>query len=160
MGGNWQGDHKPDLFLNYNIEANPFSRLLQIGEPYTHYFDSLKDRWLQLAQTTLSESAIAARLDSYVGQFEASGAWKREYSRWNNNPVPLTPILAEEIDYVKTWYHRSFAKLEATFGNASGIEQALGETPGATVRYNLAGQRVGLDYKGLVIDGRKKIFIK
>lgn len=156
LGGWWQGDHMPDSFLDYHLSANPFGRLLECD---TTYLDDLKERWQQLSTTILSECSLAARLDAYAAQFEASGAWNREYARWNNNPVPLTTRIDEETDYVKQWIHNSFAIMESTFGTtAAGISQPQASPSHTPRRYNLFGQPVGADYKGIVIeDGKKKV---
>lgn len=92
-----------------------------------------------------------------------SGAWEREYDKWNGNPVPLKRDLSEEVAYVKDWYHRNATYLRdyVFLGVESEIRDMLSdknEKQGRKTVYNMAGQRVSSSYKGLVIiDGRKQM---
>lgn len=155
MGGMYDGSHVPDNFVDYRILVYPFARLLEAD---TEYLDDMRSRWQLLSKTTLSEDSITARLDNYAQQFVASGAWERERARWNNDPVPLD--LAEELDYVKTWYHRSFATMESNFGSGVTNIGLPTQDSGSTPRYNLQGQRVGRGYKGIVIENHRKRLVK
>jgi len=129
-------------------------------------FKSLvSDRWKELRGNILSPVTLDARLDAYTDQLDKSGAWRREYDKWNGNPVPLKQKVSEEVNYVKDWYRRNMAYLDDVVykGIVSGVEH--GRLDGhddkeQTAVYNLAGQRVSRDYKGLVIVQGKKLVRK
>lgn len=50
---------------------------------------ALGERWKELSAGILSQDNFERRLDHYAKKFRASGAWQREYDKWNLNPVPL-----------------------------------------------------------------------
>ena len=70
---------------------------------------------MNLYSTMLHPKNIEKRLDEYSDAFLTSGAWEREYNKWNGNPVPLKQSIAEELDYVKDWYGRNYEFLRDTF---------------------------------------------
>lgn len=64
--------------------------------------------------------------------------------------VEQTPSAKDQVRYVRT--------LVYTTATATGITSVAANTAKSGVRYNIAGQRVGNDFKGLVIEnGQKKI---
>lgn len=87
-----------------------------------------------------------------------SGAWQRERSRWNDNPVPLQENIYDELDYVKNWYSKNHAYLCAEF--KSDITTSIEETARqqTAVAHTLVGHRVDVKsmQKGIyIIDGKK-----
>ena len=54
--------------------------------------------------------------------FALSGAWEREYQRWNGDPVPLTQNIDDELDYVADWYDRNYAELCRQLGVPSSAD--------------------------------------
>ena len=120
----------------------------------------MADRWRSLRQSTLSNQAVFARLDDYARKFSESGAWAREYAKWNGNPVELKENLDDELNYVKDWYETNAKNLDTViFNGVGGIENIINDselqdTDGCA--YNVLGQRVGDGYKGIVIKNHRK----
>lgn len=164
LGGDWKGDYADYMTGNDLVRSAELTRRFWDGN--LALFKSLaSDRWKALRQTILSEETFDARLDAYARMFEESGAWEREYNKWNGNPVPLKRDLSEEIAYVKDWYHRNAAYQDDYVyrGVESGIEQVVSpesRRQEPKTIYNMAGQRVGPGYKGLVIVGGCKQMIR
>ena len=112
-----------------------------------------------------SADSIAERLDRYANMFEASGAWEREYNKWNMDPVPLRASVEEETDYVKHWYVKNHESLCSQFGTVpvyTAIDEARASVPAAAV-YTIDGRKVNQSdphrlQKGIyIIEGRKVI---
>lgn len=111
MGGEWEGSYHNYVADNDMImKVKPFERLWNGN--INNYRTAVADRWRQLHKTLLSEEAFNARVDAYVKAFVESGAWNREYYRWNGSPVFLKKDLNEEADYIKTWYKNNCENLE------------------------------------------------
>ncbi len=107
LGGSWDGTYN-DVLVSFDRFSNvpPFNRL--ILQNMDGFMDSVKHRWVTLYSTLFLPKNIEKRLDEYADAFLTSGAWEREYAKWNGNPVPLKPSIAEELDYVKDWYGRNY----------------------------------------------------
>ena len=104
---------------------------------------------------------IASRLDHYAETFVSSGAWKREYAKWNGNPVPLCEDIADELAYVKDWYEQNHEHLGQQMGTiiTTGIsdvsaQQDIGEV------YALDGRRTGMLRKGVYIARGRKVVVR
>ena len=120
----------------------------------------MANRWRELYATVLSEESFNARLDAYAEAFTASGAWQREWRKWNGNPVVLHQDIGEEVAYVKDWYRRNCLHLNNDMfeGIASGVGEVDGPSADdAETVYDLMGQKVNAAYKGIVIKGGKKM---
>lgn len=48
-----------------------------------HSQELLRQRWLRLRQSVLSDQALTQRIDNYLHQLEDSGAYSREQKRWD-----------------------------------------------------------------------------
>ena len=83
------------------------------------FHGTMKKRWQELLSSTMSPESFNRRLDNYALSFKSSGAWQREFEKWNNNPVPL--YIDDELDYVKTWYANNVNELNKLLGVSSGI---------------------------------------
>ena len=162
LGGGWNGDYADIMTDQRLVRSAELTRRLWEGN-LAAFKSLVSDRWKALRESILSEEVLNARLDDYAQQFMASGAWEREYDKWNGNPVPLKRDLSEEVAYVKDWYHRNATYLrDYVFrGVESEIRDVLSDKndkQGRKTVYNMAGQRVSSSYKGLVIvDGRKQM---
>ncbi len=106
LGGSWDGSYN-DTFISFNrIEKRfPFNKL--IPQNMDGFMDDVVCSWFRLYSTLFLPQNIEKRLDEYSDAFLTSGAWEREYNKWNENPVPLKQSITEEIDYVKDWYRRN-----------------------------------------------------
>lgn len=164
LGGNWDGKHNETLAtINaYNSRA-PFNRL--VGRNVDGFVDRLTELWEAYYATLFHPDSIAERLDRYANMFEASGAWEREYNKWNMDPVPLRASVEEETDYVKHWYVKNHESLCSQFGTVpvyTAIDEARESVPGAAV-YTIDGRKVNQSDphrlpKGIyIIEGRKII---
>ena len=128
-----------------------------------NYRTAVAERWRDLHATTLSENALNARLDAYAKAFTESGAWQREYDKWNNNPVALQKDITKEVDYAKDWYRRNCANLDDNIFH--GITAGIANVSTATATksdatFNLMGQKVDDSYKGIVVKDGKKMLRK
>lgn len=161
LGGQWEGSYNDVLKTDDAVcGVRPYYRLANI-EAFG-YKDAVAKRWGELYNGVLSEDSINSRIDAYARQFTESGAWQRERRMWNYNPVPLTETPDDELSYVKSWLKRSLAAMVEDYGDggASGIEAVRTSTADTHQRYNLAGQRVDNDYKGIVIENGRKLLVK
>lgn len=112
LGGNYDGNRydKPAKITSYNYKA-PYNRILSYN--MDNIQQDIKDLWYELKDGLLSAEHVDSILDSYADMFEKSGAWARECSKWNFNPVPLTQSVWEELEYVKSNYRSNFEQLDA-----------------------------------------------
>ena len=106
----------------------------------------MADRWRKFVNNgILSKEAVYERIDSYANAFMESGAWQREYEKWNNNPVPLEQDITVETDYVKKWYSRNFDHIENVvfkdYGT-TGIKNIEKDNANDNTIYNMFGQKV------------------
>ena len=161
LGGNYDGAYN-DVTANlsrYDWRA-PYNRLHLNN--VDGFRKAVKDRWAELSPTLLSPDSVFARLDAYAAEFEKSGAWQREYDRWNGNPVPLKESLSQEIDYVKRWYADNYNSICREWGGApyTSAPRYYDPNPERAI-YLPDGRRVNMSRdavpgKGLyIIDGKK-----
>lgn len=161
LGGDWDGQLYNELAtMDVVLTVGLYRRLW--NNNVNKYQTAVADRWQQLSANVLSVEEFNKRLDTYADQIVKSGAWKREYDMWNNNPVALTENLYDELSYVKDWYKRNLQNLNENVYN--GIETGIGyvkttETAPHTL-YNIMGQKVNDAYKGIVIENGKKCLRK
>lgn len=164
LGGYWDGSRKSNVAtLSTIMCVGLYNRLWKYN--VNNYKSAVAGRWRELHETTLSEQAFCARLDAYASAFIESGAWQREYNKWNGNPVELQQDLTQEVNYVKDWYKRNCRNLDDNIYHGIASEPgAVSPTvvdhdtaTGTAATFNLAGQKVDDSYKGIVIKNRKKI---
>ena len=136
LGGSWDGSYN-DTFITFDriIKRLPFNKL--IPNNIDGFMDNVKHTWLTLRSSLLLPENIDARLDKYSDAFLTSGAWEREYNKWNGNPVPLKQSITEELDYVKDWYRRSYKFICNEFDTEEmGISDNLGPANTGQDRWN------------------------
>lgn len=161
FGGGWRGEYKEKLAdINRYNQIAPFNRL--IVQNMSGFVDKIITKWKNYYQTLFSIESVSQRLDNYAEQFISSGAWEREYARWNDQPLPLKEDLTEEIAYVKDWYAKNYSNLCAQFGVEipSGIVNIPSETHSNNAIYTLDGRRVNESTlsKGIyIVNGKKKV---
>ena len=156
MGGSWNGSYnnKVAYIGRYDTPA-PFNRLM--AENLAGFQDMVMQRWQQYRKGVLSIDSVYQWLDRYSDMFIRSGAWNREYEKWNDNPVPLRLTLEEEIDYVKQWYKMNYNHLCNIFDipvSVNAVPMVVENAPlfqGEEVIFNLQGQRINALQKGLNI---------
>ena len=115
LGGNYDGAYNDNLasLSRYNWRA-PYNRL-NVNN-VDGFRNTIKERWTELCTTILNPDSVFARLDAYAMQFVNSGAWYREYEKWNCNPVPLKESVSQELEYVKRWYADNYNNLCRAWG--------------------------------------------
>lgn len=115
LGGEYNGDYY-DKYVDVNwitgIQPFGFLYLCDID----NFKEKLKESWIEKTMSVLSPSSIKERIRNYADRFITTGAWDREYSRWNNNPIPLNANLNDEIDYVNMWLDGNVAYINTQFG--------------------------------------------
>ena len=163
LGGLWNGNYDETLASIERYEnIAPFNRLS------VQNIDGFKDmearKWAEFSTTLFSCDSIARRVDHYAKLFTSSGAWEREYAKWNGNPVPLKENIADELEYVKSWYTMNYENLCAQFG--SDITTALSNTDfgsrGDWGLFTIDGRRIHKNVmrKGVYIVKGRKVVIK
>lgn len=169
LGGCWDGEYDERLTDFYkHIWHAPFDRL--ITQNIDGFVESMAITWGNFCSTVFSPESIAQRLDRYADAFLTSGAWEREYNKWNENPVPLKRSITEEVDYVKDWYGKNYEYLYEKFQEI-GVGTEMVDADEITRVYGngvylLDGRKIrtSLDIedlpKGIYIVGGKKVIIR
>jgi len=158
FGGNYDGNYKDVLLSMYWMRhIGPFTKL--VDKNMFGFNERLAERWGELAETVLLPSHVLGKIDEYAAQLVRSGAWEREYERWNGNPVPLQKDLNDELEYVKDWYRRSYANLARETGiSPTGVSSNSWSAAPDDAWYTLSGVRVRTPVaKGIYIHNGKKI---
>lgn len=125
LGGEYNGEYYDEeaLFSLVFNWVQPYYRLY--NENVDNFLEDMKNKWLILSHDIMSKENINNKIDQYTQQLIESGAWSREYTKWNNNPVPLKEELADEVSYVKNWYSRNFDNVFRIFDNTSSIKSKV-----------------------------------
>ena len=164
LGGYWNGDYYDELakFTRYNGVA-PFNRLMV--QNIDGFKTLQKSKWTEYYETLFSCDNMSRRLDDYGKLLSVSGAWDREYKKWNGNPVPLKENIADELEYVKDWYARNYEHLCNQFGVEIPVDISNVMPDDATNRsgiYTFDGRRIegGALNKGIYIVNGKKVMVR
>ena len=113
LGGLYDGSHYEQYTKISELTSNYLYYQMYINN-VDNFRGGMKERWQELLSGIMSPDSFNARLDAYAKKFKDSGAWQREYDKWNNNPVPLN--LDTELDYVKNWYVKNIAAMNKILG--------------------------------------------
>lgn len=159
LGGLYEGSHYEEYTKISELTSNYIYYQLYVYN-VDNFRESMKERWQELSLGIMSPNSFNSRLDAYAKIFKESGAWQREYDKWNNNPVPL--YLDEELEYVKKWYVNNIAALNKVLGViADDIPYVFQDTDSYNIRmYNIDGKRIMSNPTGRKIyieNGRKII---
>ena len=159
LGGLYEGSHYDEYTKISELTSNYIYYQLYVYN-VDNFRESMKERWQELSLGIMSPNSFNSRLDAYAKRFKESGAWQREYDKWNNNPVPL--YLDEELEYVKKWYVNNIAALNKVLGViADDIPYVFQDTDSYNIRmYNIDGKRIMSNPTGRKIyieNGRKII---
>lgn len=142
LGGMHNGDYNttlPTLQLLFNW-ARPYYRLDR--EKADNFVPDMRERWIQLSESVMSRSNVYRKLDNYARQLMLSGAWQREYDKWNNNPVPLKENIQDEIAYVKDFYNCNFNNITSLLNKATGIKASNANSTDNISIYNTGGMLI------------------
>lgn len=159
LGGLYEGSHYEEYTKISELTSNYIYYQLYVYN-VDNFLESMKERWQELSLGIMYPNSFNSRLDAYAKRFKESGAWQREYDKWNNNPVPLD--LDEELEYVKKWYVNNVAALNKVLGViADDIPYVFQDTDSYNIRmYNIDGKRIMSNPTGRKIyieNGRKII---
>ena len=158
LGGLYEGSHYEEYTKISELTSNYIYYQLYVYN-VDNFRESMKERWQELSLGIMSPNNFNARLDAYAKRFKESGAWQREYDKWNNNPVPLD--LYEELEYVKKWYVNNIAALNKVLGViADDIPYVFQDTDSYNIRmYNIDGKRIMSNPTGrrIYIENGRKI---
>ena len=158
LGGLYEGSHYEEYTKISELTSNYIYYQLYVYN-VDNFRESMKERWQKLSLGIMSPNNFNARLDAYAKRFKESGAWQREYDKWNNNPVPLD--LDEELEYVKKWYVNNIAALNKVLGViADDIPYVFQDTDSYNIRmYNIDGKRIMSNPTGrrIYIENGRKI---
>lgn len=159
LGGLYEGSHYEEYTKISELTSNYIYYQFYVYN-VDNFRESMKERWQELSLGIMSPNSFNSRLDAYAKRFKESGAWQREYDKWNNNPVPLD--LYEELEYVKKWYVNNIAALNKVLGViADDIPYVFQDTDSYNIRmYNIDGKRIMSNPTGRKIyieNGRKII---
>ena len=157
LGGLYEGSHYEENTKLTNLTENKLYNQLYIYN-VDNFCTNMKDRWQELLSNIMSVDKFNSRLDSYAKIFRESGAWQREYDKWNNNPVPLD--LDVELEYVKEWYVKNIKALNEILGISSGIENITYPYIIDNSNYSIDGKQITTktNFRGVYIFNGKKIF--
>ncbi len=158
LGGLYEGSHYEEYTKISELTSNYIYYQLYVYN-VDNFRESMKERWQELSLGIMSLNSFNSRLDAYAKRFKESGAWQREYDKWNNNPVPLD--LDEELEYVKKWYVNNIAALNKVLGViADDIPYVFQDTDSYNIRmYNIDGKRIMSNHTGrrIYIENDRKI---
>lgn len=158
LGGLYEGSHYEEYTKISELTSNYIYYQLYVYN-VDNFRESMKERWQELSLGIMSPNSFNSRLDAYAKIFKESGAWQREYDKWNNNPVPL--YLDEELEYVKKWYVNNIAALNKVLGViADDIPYVFQDTDSYNIRmYNIDGKRIMSNPTGrrIYIENGRKI---
>ena len=141
LGGLYEGSHFEEYIKIATLTGNYLFYQLYVYN-VDNFRESMKERWQELLSGIMSADNFNVRLDAYAKRFKESGAWQREYDKWNDNPVPLD--LDAELEYVKNWYVNNIAALNKILGViADDIPSVFQDTDTYNMKmYNIDGKRI------------------
>ncbi len=138
----------PAEFGRLNFYA-PFNRL--IAGNIDNFKGKIASRWAELTQTALSPANLESHINAIAQRFVESGAWQREYERWQGTRVAINANINSEINYVKGWYGRNYNYIST--GMAFWREDINAHTVTLMYNYLLGDDGTFYDFLDLNRDG-------
>jgi len=127
----------------------PFNRL--IAGNIDNFKGKIASRWAELTQTALSPANLERHINAIAQRFVESGAWQREYERWQGTRVAINANINSEINYVKGWYGRNYNYIST--GMAFWREDINAHTVTLMYNYLLGDDGTFYDFLDLNRDG-------
>ena len=127
----------------------PFNRL--IAGNIDNFKGKIASRWAELTQTSLSPANLESHINAIAQRFVESGAWQREYERWQGTRVAINANINSEINYVKGWYGRNYNYIST--GMAFWREDINAHTVTLMYNYLLGDDGTFYDFLDLNRDG-------
>ena len=159
VGAKWLNDWKaPDY--NMNINLNLIVRLKELNP--NNFIEKANNRYNELRKTYLSTNNLVKRYQDYYNILKLSGAAEREENKWSEDSDINGDELnfEREIDYITDWIKQHMQYLDTNiFPKSTDIRNIQSDNADYKM-YNLQGQEVNGNQKGLFIRGGKKYIIK
>ena len=127
----------------------PFNRL--IAGNIDNFKGKIASRWAELTQTALSQANLESHINAIAQRFVESGAWQREYERWQGTRVAINANINSEINYVTGWYGRNYNYIST--GMAFWREDINAHTVTLMYNYLLGDDGTFYDFLDLNRDG-------
>lgn len=163
VGQNHTDDPLHPDYVAYDAKIlTPTNLLYRLMKNNTGGFaDAARKRYFELRADQFSTKKLIARYHSYYDLVQNSGAAKREETRWSGNSDIAGHQLnfSNEFSYIKEWIEHRMIFLDNHF-QSTGIDTLTIEDSNIGVLYNVQGQKVNKNYKGLVIKNRRKYIQK
>lgn len=151
---------KPETDINIKQYHNLYARLYDYE--VDNYAQKVIDRYWSLRQSYFNEEALVARYQKYYHILKESGAAKREETTWSKDSDIGGYALnfKEEMDYIADWIHKRLHYLDTQlYAPTTSIKNTTIDHPkNKNLIYNLQGQQVNSQFKGLKIRNGKKYF--
>ena len=163
LGGDWNGQRYDQVSAPMQLLNVLYVYRMLWADNIDNYRAKQFKNWNRHREGTLSESSVFRRLTSYADLLKQSGAWRRDYDRWNGVDFVLEPEVDAVVEYMKGWYSRNVEFLDNWFDGPEGIAdvrlQTEDEVPAV---YTLEGKRCDVPLSQLkagvyVVDGKKYI---
>lgn len=126
----------------------PYGRMLTYRPQ--EFSTELNQRWMRWKEGAFSPEAFGRRLRAYADLLLHSGAWGREYARWQEmmtgSLLDFSPTPHEEADYICQWYREQVHYIDSLLQKGiTGIGSATTypASSSAAAVYNLRGQYLG-----------------
>lgn len=149
---------QPETDIEVKNYHNLYSRLYENN--VNDYANRIIERYKELRKTYLSENNIQDRYEKYYHILASSGATQREENRWSQDSDIGGYALnfKDELSYIKDWIHKRLNFLDTkVFTNTTSISEIKNQTLlKKENKYNILGQKVDSNYKGLLIIKGKK----
>ena len=163
LGEDWEGSYYPDHTpVGFNDCVGGYTRLIHSN--VDGFADNVKKRLSSMIEGSFSFLNISDKIKAYHDQLVNSGAWQREYDRWNGNPVPLKANMDDEISYVLNWYEGNLAAIREVWDIPTSGIVGIGCTtsPVSSDIFTLEGQKVNIPYSELpqglyIVNGHKML---
>jgi len=148
----------PNTSTGVNIGFNLYYRLHSLN--VNNYNEQLENRYKELSKTYLNETELVDRYQKYYDIMNNSGAAQREERIWSHDSdIGYYELnLKQELSYIKDWLHQRFLFLNSNNSPIlTNIKQVSQEKSQKSKNiYNILGQKVNTNYRGLKIKNGKK----
>lgn len=149
---------QPETDIEVSGYHNLYARLYENN--VNGYVNQVTERYKELRKTYLSEENLQDRYEKYYNILASCGATQREEKRWSQDSDIGGYALnfKDELSYIKDWIHKRLNFLDTKiFTNTTSISEIKNQTPlKKENKYNILGQKVDSNYKGLLIIKGKK----
>ncbi len=146
---------------DFKTHAAPKVIYRLVAENATDFAQKAVNRYWQLRQTVFSEERFTAYYSETFKLLEESGAAEREEQRWSyDSDIDNQELdFATEKQYIANYIHRRLEYLDKVFTSTTSIRNAVIDDNSKPQKlYNVAGQQILQNAKGVIIVNGKKLF--